>query len=766
MLDSIEREVGEEQLGLLLGAAAKVLRPGAEDGNELPEVSQALPGGKVLELAGNALRSLSERSALLIVFEDLHWADETTRELFAYLARGVGHRPILLVGTYRSDELHRRHPLLPFVAQLHRSIRPERLELARFTRDETERLIEDIVVGEPDGELIRAVWTCSEGNAFFVEELLTAAGAQAAVPETLREVILARTAELSNATTRVLKVASLDRVVRPDLLADVAESEPAVVEGALEVLTAAGFLVPRGDAYEFRHALTREIVYEALPPGQGPRRHASAAESTARRYPNATAQLARHYVVAGNQPAALTALVAAGHGAIAMGAPAEGYEHLRRALDLWDVVVDSETRVGRSWLDVAIAAGDAAATSYRGSEAVALAERALERLDESDLIGQARVWSSLAMWRWDAGVPGRPEAAERALELLPADAPLSLRLAALLRAAAASDWLYRVDREEELASEAFAVAQLRSDRLGGLVAELMEASARAKRGDVDAISSAALDAALDGDGVPYLSAIDDVLAMNLRLCARHNEVVAVADEGLSTLIEHGFGPRSADLNVILIFSLQRLGRWEEADLRARELIDRVGEAFLALWPDGLGWSWARILVRRGELEEAWRRLEPGFWNLQRFPELTMLTGGMAAAYIELAAVQGRFDDARFAAAFVSERSGEGRLPSGAEAIATAIMIEADRVHTSGGESRGVCCACRTLARAASSRSRGGTPRRAPRRPRLLGGRGRNRGQAPARRRHARGVGRDRRIVAPSRAPTPRLTHATELLMPC
>ena len=143
--------------------------------------------GRLFELLLGLLERLgAERPALLVV-EDLHWADRSTRDLLAFLVRNLRHGRLLLVMTYRSDELHRRHPLRPFLAELDRGRRVERLELARFGPAEVAAQLAGIRGAPPPAELVERIHARSGGNAFFVEELAaTAASRRRAVPEPAR----------------------------------------------------------------------------------------------------------------------------------------------------------------------------------------------------------------------------------------------------------------------------------------------------------------------------------------------------------------------------------------------------------------------------------------------------------------------------------------------------------------------------------------------------------------------------------------------------
>ena len=133
------------------------------------------------------LGRLGELGPAVVAIEDLHWADRSTRDLLAFLIRSLRHERIVLVATYRSDELHRRHPLRAFLAAQAGGV--ERIELARFDEDELVRLVTAIRGEAPAPELVARLLARSEGNAFLAEELLAAGGAE--LPETLREALLA-----------------------------------------------------------------------------------------------------------------------------------------------------------------------------------------------------------------------------------------------------------------------------------------------------------------------------------------------------------------------------------------------------------------------------------------------------------------------------------------------------------------------------------------------------------------------------------------------
>ena len=130
--------------------------------------------GRLFEAVLALLRELGERSPVLFVLEDIHWADSSTRAFLAYLARALDDERVLVVASYRLDELHRRHPLRPLLAELERDGRVRRVELAPLTRDELAAALSDILGTPPSAELVDRLYARSEGNPLFMEELLAA----------------------------------------------------------------------------------------------------------------------------------------------------------------------------------------------------------------------------------------------------------------------------------------------------------------------------------------------------------------------------------------------------------------------------------------------------------------------------------------------------------------------------------------------------------------------------------------------------------------
>jgi predicted ATPase len=142
------------------------------------------------------LRDVSARRPVAVAIEDLHWADETTRSLLLSLLKARGLDDVLLIGTYRSDELHRRHPLLRSLAEIERTVRCERIELEPLPEGAVDELARAITGDRPDEAAARHLARRSGGNPFYLEELLAAGGAGERLPEGVRHVVLARSQSL------------------------------------------------------------------------------------------------------------------------------------------------------------------------------------------------------------------------------------------------------------------------------------------------------------------------------------------------------------------------------------------------------------------------------------------------------------------------------------------------------------------------------------------------------------------------------------------
>ncbi|HEV2872913.1 MAG TPA: hypothetical protein VG409_16025, partial [Actinomycetota bacterium] len=356
------------------------------------------------------------------------WADRSTRDLLAFLVRNLRHGRLLLVLTYRSDELHRRHPLRPFLAELDRGRRVERLELARFGPAEVAAQLAGIQGAPVPAELAARIHARSGGNAFFVEELAaTAGGAERELPPSLRDTLLARIELLAEPAQQVLEVVSVaGAAVADPLLAEVAGlPEAELLAGLREAVSAHVLLADAGDGtYGFRHALVKEAVYAELLPGERTRLHARFAAALAARDgdgdPGLAAELAWHWYAAHDLDRALPAAVTAGLAAERAYAFAEAQRQFERALELWERAGATAQEVGMDKAELLARTGEAAANAGAADRAVALVRAALSEVDpaaDPRLAGQ--LTERLAYHLRVAGRPGAFEAYQEAVRLVP-----------------------------------------------------------------------------------------------------------------------------------------------------------------------------------------------------------------------------------------------------------------------------------------------------------------------------------------------------------
>src|ERR1700748_1756258 len=273
------------------------------------------------QMFGAVLSLLSELSAgtpVLLVIEDLHWADATTRHLLTFLARMLHRERVAIIGTYRADDLDRRHPLRAVIAELLRLPMVALTELGPLSA----AALAEILSNVPNAPLPRSAATLNslveraEGNAYYAEELLTASCADdttgGTLPPGLAELLLSRVERVSGAAQQVLRAAAVAGGGADDDLVRAASGLPDdAYEEAVREAAGHQLLAPDGpDAYRFRHALLREAVYADLMPGERTRLHARLAGLLAD-VPGAAAELAHHSMASHDIPGAFAASVRA-----------------------------------------------------------------------------------------------------------------------------------------------------------------------------------------------------------------------------------------------------------------------------------------------------------------------------------------------------------------------------------------------------------------------------------------------------------------------
>ena len=297
----------------------------------------SLDRADLFEAVHELFEAAAEKAPVLLLVEDTHWADQSTRDMLSFLFSRPFEGPVSVVASYRSDDLHRRHPLRAQVAEWSRIRGVERLQLQPLAAPDVRTLISELHPAPLEAEEVDGIVDRAEGNAFFVEELVGAAsGAGRWVPAELADLLLVRLDRLDDTARQVARAASVaGRRVSHDMLAAAAGLDGAALDAGLRGAVETNVLVADERGYAFRHALLGEAVYDDLLPGERVRLHAAYAEALSSGAATGTAaELARHARLALDLVTALTAAVQAGDEARAVGGPDEAAHHYQQALEL------------------------------------------------------------------------------------------------------------------------------------------------------------------------------------------------------------------------------------------------------------------------------------------------------------------------------------------------------------------------------------------------------------------------------------------------
>src|SRR5215472_13012854 len=358
------------------------LLPDGGDGQQAEADWAGLTRQQMFGAVLGLLAELSASAPVLLVLEDLHWADATTRDLLTFLLRMLHRERVATIGTYRADDLYRRHPLRPVLADLQRLPSVVQVELGPLPPSALAEHLSSIRNGYTrlPAATLNHIVERAEGNAYYAEELLAAttmaSGPSGALPSGLAALLMSRVERVSDAAQLVLRAAAVaGRRASDDLVRAAAALPEARYDEAVREAVAHQLLVPDGaDGYAFRHALLREAVYNDLLPGERTRLHARLAALLSD-VPGAAAELAHHSLASHDVPGAFSASIRAGEEAHRIGAPAEAHQHYDQALALWDRVPDAEALAGMSRGKLGLRSALAAAASGDVPRAVHLLRR-------------------------------------------------------------------------------------------------------------------------------------------------------------------------------------------------------------------------------------------------------------------------------------------------------------------------------------------------------------------------------------------------------
>jgi DNA-binding CsgD family transcriptional regulator/tetratricopeptide (TPR) repeat protein len=679
-------------------ADREAVRRGADDGGYAGDMSAGEARAHLFEGFLTLLERLAAQGPVVLIIEDAHWADRSSRDLLAFLIgyqRAVGN--LLVIVTFRSDELHRTHPLRPLLAELARIEWVDKTELPSLTRGQAEELAVAVLGRTPEQSFADAVYERAQGNPLFTEELLACGGECDTVPDTLADLLLHSVRRLPEDTQEVLRVASAGSGVTSDaLLAQVTGLDGSRLAAAIRPAVAANVLVTSGDGYAFRHALIQEAVHADLLPGE----HAAVHTRFARAIDanpalvsagRADIEKAHHWYSAHNTTGALVGSWQASIQASNAVAHAERLMLLDRVLELWDQVPDAAALIAADRMRVLEEAAEAARDAGEAQRGLALVELALGELDEAaEPVRFALLLRQRFAFRKDLGLELSLADLRRALSLVPEAVSPSARTELLLT-------LSHCDLDTEgpqyraMVNDALRLAR----ELGNRDAEtqalanlaMLEAGpGQAAGSDSEPFGLLKQARQIARQDTAYHPTIKLMILETHLLCGA-GEFARAADaarQGIADAERHGLARTGgAFLAINVAEPLWHLGHWDEAVAVAGRALDLAPQprTRVGLWlVDGL------IALARGDFARAARRaaasrsvLALGDYDVQYHLPLAMLdievtqaTEGPNAAVEVAAEVFRRYDvsagSSRYAWPLVVSAVMAATLAPGAEAV--------------------------------------------------------------------------------------------------
>ena len=565
-------ERGVDELTLLVGERhARQLAWLHPDFGEPSHPESDLVRVRLAESFRKLLEALAAEQPLVWVVEDIHWADQGTRDLLGFLANSLQGAPVLLMASYRIESLNTAQGLRSLVAELGRQHTTDILVLPRLARRDVAAQLEGILGYSPAGDLLNEIYRRGGGVPLFTESMVDGDGKlRPALQGSLAELLSGVTEGLPEVTQQILRAMTIGGTrVGHALLAAVASLDDSDLLAAVRPAIHGNVLVADGDGYAFRHALLRDSVRADVLANEARRFHhayATALQSDAALSPDTwTAMaLAHHWQGAGDAQRAIRSAWDAAREAGGRYAYPEQLQMLEQVLELWDVPSSTAILSVDRWQVLALAANAAcwAAESVRG---LAHAEQALAQLDQvKDGEKTAAMLLERASFRQQLMLAGEIDDLDLAVELAPASSRIraeaigQLCRAHLLRGENA--------RAQSLANELTALAAQLGDEEYAIEADIARHHLAMLDGEDRTVQLlAALDAASKAD----LGRLEVIAYVALMRClesnGRHADAIETGKTALVRTREVGQARYlGSALSQNLAISLTAVGRWDEA----------------------------------------------------------------------------------------------------------------------------------------------------------------------------------------------------------
>jgi DNA-binding CsgD family transcriptional regulator len=661
-LEMFGREHGAARAAELGGSAYQKLTVFFELGSDSMGAPQ-----QVFLAVRRMLDEIGAEAPVVLILEDLHWADPSTLDLVRHLGQASPEgRRLLLVGSYRANP-PRGELLWQLFAGTTFLRRTERFELAPFTLAEMRELLAAGDAERVDPKLAARCLRWSDGIPFYAEQLL-AAGAltgrdeDVELPPDIRSVMLARLSELSEDALRVLRVAAVaGRAMSRRLLRTVSGLPAETLRDALQECFDRQMLVAdhEDDVYRFRHALMREVVYQQTVRDTRVDLHVAMAEALAAdsrlclSEGSAVAEQAGHWYQAGSWPQALGSAVQAGQTAARTLAFASAQAQFDRALSLWRQVEDPQTRAGVTHPQLLAEAAEAARWSGHLDRALELVGRAIDAPDHGRDPGRlGELHERRATYLWEAGRRTEYGAAFRqAAELLAESPPSAVKARVLAGIALAHLQAGHYQDGRDTADAALALAT--------------EVGAEAERGRALGISGLALGMLGDPEGERRLRR-----SLEIARSAHHIEDLLRAYANLGLILEHT--GRLRESASVTREGLEEARRLDLAGSRQGILLANNSSAALVLLGE---WEDAERIITEASLD---RSPAESLYPRLTLAEIKVAQGAFPQAHQLLASIENveHGEDPRFLGPLHAVRAelalGEGDLARAADEVSRGV----------------------------------------------------------------------------------------------